>query len=160
MMEMHLILKGQANERYMTKVGLLEATHSSETYCRDLCVCCALPTNSLLSITQRKSTGKRMLDVKLECLGLSVTLSFTNYVILNRLKFVCVSFCDLKMDTYMARANEIQMQQCIERIYYTVWHFTFIKYYTCHPHVVIITSWQINSRVKRLWLGFRKNVFI
>lgn len=81
-----------------------------------ICGSSILPVNSVLAMTQRRNTGKTMLDLKLEYLDLSVTLSITNYVILNRLKFVYFSFLAWKMDKHISRANRrLKRSRCTGR---------------------------------------------
>lgn len=121
----------------MAKPGLLEAEHSSETFCKDVCGYSALPTNSLLSITYSRSTGKRTLDLKLEYLGLSVTLSLTNYVILNRLNFLGVRFLVQKMANIYpevigdsnAVVSRKELEHCKTLYLYKVLYLSLTYYY-------------------------------
>lgn len=48
----------------------------------------------------------------------------------------------LENDKHISKVNwRFKCSSAKERAWYTARHFTFIKYSTCHPHTIIITSW-------------------
>ena len=73
----------QLHEEYMGKAGQLEAKYVLKHIVK-ICMS-VLPFPQTWCYHQRTRTGMRTLDLKLEYLGLTVTLSSTNYVILNRI---------------------------------------------------------------------------